>query len=158
MTATAIAVVMAVVWAIVSGSFSLHNLLFGFALSLLTLWLLRGHRPGSGGTSRTLRILSLLRLFLVELAKSAWRVATMALQPKLALHPGIFAYPLQVKGDFQISLLANLITLTPGTLSVDVSEDRGTLFIHAVDCTDLEAARRDIADGFEKKIMEAFPE
>jgi multicomponent Na+:H+ antiporter subunit E len=157
-TVTAIAVLMAVVWAIVSGSVSLHNLVFGFALSLLTLLLLRGNRPGSGKTGRTLRILSLVRLFLVELAKSAWRVATMALQPKLALQPGIFAYPLQVKGDFQIGLLANLITLTPGTLSVDVSQDRATLYIHAVDCSDVEAARRDIADGFEKKIMEAFPE
>jgi multicomponent Na+:H+ antiporter subunit E len=158
MTATAIAVVMAVVWAIVSGSFSLHNLLFGFVLSLLTLSLLRGHRPGSGETSRTLRILSLLWLFLIELAKSAWRVAVLATRPKLDLHPGIFAYPLRVQGDFQISLLANLITLTPGTLSVDVSADRSTLYIHAVDCTDLEAARRDIADGFEAKIMEAFPQ
>jgi multicomponent Na+:H+ antiporter subunit E len=158
MTATAIAVLMAVVWAIVSGSFSLHNVLFGFVLSLLTLSLLRGHRPGSGETSRTLRILSLLWLFLVELAKSAWRVAVLATRPKLDLHPGIFAYPLRVEGDFQISLLANLITLTPGTLSVDVSADRKTLYIHAVDCTDLEAARRDIADGFEAKIMEAFPQ
>jgi multicomponent Na+:H+ antiporter subunit E len=157
-TVTAIAILMAVVWSIVSGSFSLHNLIFGFVLSLLTLSLLRGHLPGSGEASRTLRILSLLRLFLVELAKSAWRVAVMATRPRLDLHPGIFAYPLQVKGDFQIGLLANLITLTPGTLSVDVSEDRSTLYIHAVDCTDIEAARRDIADGFEAKIMEAFPQ
>jgi multicomponent Na+:H+ antiporter subunit E len=158
MTMSALSVVMAVVWAIVSGSFSAHNLLFGFALSLGTLWLLRGQGPGARETSRSLRILSLIGLFLVELAKSAWRVAVMATRPKLDLHPGIFAYPLRVTGDFQIGLLANLITLTPGTLSVDVSDDRSTLYIHAVDCTDLEAARRDIADGFEKKIMEAFPQ
>lgn len=157
MNLTALSVLMAVVWAIVTGGFSLHNLLFGFALSLVTLWLLRGEMRWSSRAGQVLRILSLLRLFLVELAKSAWRVAVMATRPKLDLHPGIFAYPLRVTGDFQIGLLANLITLTPGTLSVDVSDDRCILFIHAVDLTDVEAARRDIADGFEQKIMEAFP-
>jgi multicomponent Na+:H+ antiporter subunit E len=53
-------------------------------------------------------------------------------------------------------LLANMITLTPGTLSVDVSEDRKTLYVHAVDCSDPEGTVRSIADGFERKIMEAF--
>ncbi|NKF32215.1 Na+/H+ antiporter subunit E, partial [Pseudomonas sp. BGM005] len=49
-----------------------------------------------------------------------------------------------------------LITLTPGTLSVDVSTDRRTLYVHALDCSDPETARRGIANGFERKIMEAF--
>ncbi len=158
MNLSALSVLMAVVWAIVSGGFSLHNLLFGFALSLVTLWLLRGQMRWSSRAGQVLRILSLLWLFLVELAKSAWRVAVLATRPKLDLHPGIFAYPLRVTGDFQIGLLANLITLTPGTLSVDVSDDRRILYVHAVDLGDVEAARRDIADGFEQKIMEAFPQ
>jgi multicomponent Na+:H+ antiporter subunit E len=74
----------------------------------------------------------------------------------MELKPGIFAYPLTVDRDFEITLLANLITLTPGTLSVDVSADRKTLFVHAIDCSEPEATRRDIATGFERKIMEAF--
>ena len=52
------------------------------------------------------------------------------------LQPGIFAYRLKVDRNFEITLLANLITLTPGTLSVDVSADRKTLFVHAIDCSD----------------------
>ena len=70
--------------------------------------------------------------------------------------PGIFAYPLKVDRDFEITLLANLITLTPGTLSVDVSDDRRLLFVHAIDCSDADKAVRDIRDGFERKILEAF--
>jgi multicomponent Na+:H+ antiporter subunit E len=46
--------------------------------------------------------------------------------------------------------------LTPGTLSVDVSPDRRTLFVHAIDCSDVEKCRRDIAEGFERAIIEAF--
>jgi multicomponent Na+:H+ antiporter subunit E len=72
------------------------------------------------------------------------------------LKPGIFAYPLKVDRDFEITLLANLITLTPGTLSVDVSDDRRTLYVHALDCSDPDQTRQDIADGFERKILEAF--
>jgi multicomponent Na+:H+ antiporter subunit E len=156
MSLYAISILMAVIWATVSGSFTLLNLIFGFVLSILTLWLLRERFVEPGYTSRARRILSLVLLFLVELAKSAWRVAILVLKPNMDLKPGIFAYPLTVKSDWEISLLANLITLTPGTLSVDVSDDRSTLYVHAIDCSDVEAARRDIAEGFEKKIMEAF--
>jgi multicomponent Na+:H+ antiporter subunit E len=63
---------------------------------------------------------------------------------------------LTVDRDLEITLLANLITLTPGTLSVDVSEDRRTLYVHALDCSDPQATKRAIASGFERKIMEAF--
>jgi multicomponent Na+:H+ antiporter subunit E len=156
MSLYAISILMAVIWATLSGSFTLLNLIFGFVISILTLWLLRERVAGPGYTSRTRRVLSLVLLFLVELAKSAWRVAFLVLRPNMDLKPGIFAYPLTVKSDWEISLLANLITLTPGTLSVDVSEDRQTLYVHAIDCSDVEAARRDIAEGFEKKILEAF--
>lgn len=156
MSLYALSMLMAVIWATVSGSFTVPNLIFGFVISLLTLYLLRERFVGRDYTSRFRRVLALVLLFLVELAKSAWRVATLVLQPKMDLKPGIFAFPLTVKSDWEISLLANLITLTPGTLSVDVSDDRTTLYIHAIDCSDVEVARRDIAEGFEKKIMEAF--
>lgn len=152
----AINLLMAIVWAAVTGSASLHNLIFGFLLSTLTLGLLREQINGTGYIRRVMKIASLAWLFFVELAKSAWKVALMVVSPKLEIKPGIFAYPLTVTRDFEITLLANLITLTPGTLSVDVSDDRKTLFVHAIDCSDLEGARRDIAEGFERKILEAF--
>ena len=58
--------------------------------------------------------------------------------------------------DAQITLLANLITLTPGTLSVDVSDDRKTLFIHALDVPDREALIGRIAAGFETRVLRAL--
>jgi multicomponent Na+:H+ antiporter subunit E len=97
--------------------------------------------------------LSLLWLFLKELILSALKVAWLVLQPKPRLRPAIIAYPLTVTTDAQITLLANMITLTPGTLSIDVSEDRKTLFIHAIDIESKEALIGDIAAGFETKIL-----
>jgi multicomponent Na+:H+ antiporter subunit E len=97
--------------------------------------------------------LALLGLFLRELVLSALRVAWLVVQPKPRLHPGIIACPLTVTTDAQITLLANMITLTPGTLSIDVSDDRRTLYIHAIDVTDREALIGSIAAGFETKIL-----
>lgn len=152
----AINLLMAIVWAAITGSASLHNLIFGFVLSTLALGLIREQINGTGYIRRVIRIASLAWLFFVELAKSAWKVAVMVVSPRLDIKPGIFAFPLTVTRDFEITLLANLITLTPGTLSVDVSADKKTLYVHAIDCADPDAARRDIAEGFERKIREAF--
>ena len=146
----------ALVWLAVSGSFTIPNLLLGLAAGALSLWLIRGHIHPDGRRFRPLKVLSLVLLFIKELALSAWKVAVLVARPKMGLKPGIFAFPLTVDRDFEITLLANLITLTPGTLSVDVSEDRKVLYVHAIDCSDPVGARRDIADGFERKIMEAF--
>ena len=102
------------------------------------------------------RIASLTILFLYELVLSSVKVATTVLSPRLDVKPGIVAYPLKVDRDFEITLLANLVTLTPGTMSVDISEDRRLLYIHALDASDPDQLRRDIASGFERKILEAF--
>ena len=105
---------------------------------------------------RPYRILKLFAVFLVEFTFSVIRVATLVLSPRMRFAPCAFRFPLTLSSDFQITLLANLITLTPGTLTVDVSDDRKYLIVHAIDCADPEAAQREIADGFERLIREAF--
>lgn len=149
-------VLLALVWTAVSGSFSFLNLAFGFVLAIFALSLIREQVGSVGYFSRARRVISLFLLFIYELVLSAWRVAVMVLTPRMDLKPGIIAYPLKVDRDFEITMLANLITLTPGTLSVDVSDDRRILYVHAMDASDPEATKRDIAEGFERKIMEAF--
>jgi multicomponent Na+:H+ antiporter subunit E len=156
MTLFVINIIFALIWASVTGSFTALNIAFGFFLSVLALYVLREDVGTLGYISRARRLLSLFLLFLKELLMSAWKVAVLVLKPKMDLKPGIFAFPLTVDRDFEITLLANLITLTPGTLSVDVSVDRKFLYVHAIDCSDPEGAKRDIANGFEAKILEAF--
>ena len=63
--------------------------------------------------------------------------------------------PLDLKSDAGITVLANLITLTPGTLSLDVSPDRKTLFVHALHVEDPDAFRREVKEGFERRVKEA---
>ena len=156
MTLYLINVMLALVWAVVTGSFTLVNLVFGFVLGAFVLYLTR-EQIGTAGYARSGRkVAGLTVFFFYELLLSAWRVAKIVLRPRLDLKPGIFAYPLEVKSDIEITMLANMITLTPGTLSVDVSDDRSTLYVHALECSDADGIRRDIAEGFEHKIQGAF--
>jgi multicomponent Na+:H+ antiporter subunit E len=97
--------------------------------------------------------LKLIGSFVVELIRSALSVAWLVVQPKPQLRPGIVAFPLTVTTDAQITLLANMITLTPGTLSVDVSADRKTLFIHALDVANRDELIGSIAAGFETRVL-----
>ncbi len=149
-------VLLALTWTAVTGSFTLLNLIFGFALGAAALFIIRQEVGRLGYANRAYRLVSLAWLFVFELVLASIRVAIIVLRPRMGIRPGIFVYPLKVDRDFEITLLANLITLTPGTLSVDVSEDRRYLYIHALDCSDPDAMRRDIAEGFERKILEAF--
>jgi multicomponent Na+:H+ antiporter subunit E len=105
---------------------------------------------------RAFRILKLFLVFLREFTLSVFRVARLVLSPRMRFTPCAVRFPLTLTSDFQITLLANLITLTPGTLTVDVTDDRAALIVHAIDCPDPDAARREIADGFERLIREAF--
>lgn len=145
-------------WALATGSFTLLNLLFGALVAAAGLFMIRDRVQTPRIMLRLRRVVSLTLLFVYELFISAIRVAVLVMRPDMhaRLKPGIVAFPLTVETDAQITLLANLITLTPGTLSVDVSDDRKVLYVHAVTVDDREALIADIAGGFEKKIMEAF--
>ena len=103
-----------------------------------------------------MRWLSLIALFVKELILSALKVAWLAVQPRINIRPAIIAYPLTVTTDLQITLLANMITLTPGTLSVDVSADRKSLYVHAIDMDSKEDLIGSIAASFERKILEVL--
>lgn len=95
--------------------------------------------------------------FLIQLVSGALSVARRGISSRLDLHPAIIDYPLTVHSDAQITLLANLITLTPGTLSVDVSDDRKFLRIHVLDAPDDESVIGAIAAGFETRVLRALP-
>lgn len=159
MNAIVIGLLLAIGWVAATGSLTIPNLILGALVGAAGLWLVRDRVRTGQVVSRAWRIASLAWLFLVELIVSAVKVAVLVLRPDMREHlrPGIVAFPLSLTGDSQITLLANMITLTPGTLSVDVSDDRKVLYVHAISVRDRDALIRDIAGGFEKKIAEAFP-
>lgn len=151
-------IVLALIWAGITGSFSGLNLLFGGLVGGIAVLLLRASLPGGRSLLRARRVVSLTLLFLYELIASAVKVALVVIRPDLrkAIRPAIVAVPLSVKSDAEITLLANMITLTPGTLSIDLSPDKSMLYVHALTMDDREAMIADIKNGFEKKVREVF--
>ncbi len=158
MTFVLAGLVLALMWAAITGSFTFGNLLFGGAIGFVALWLMRDRIVRPTLARKFGRALSLALLFLYELTLSAIRVAILVLRPDMKKHlkPAIVAFPLTVRSDPEITLLANLITLTPGTLSVDVSKDRRVLYVHVLSMPNRQRLIDGIAGGFEKKIREVF--
>lgn len=149
-----------IIWNAFTSNLNQQEVLTGLALSFLVALF----------TSRffdccTLKILSPVRLFymivylfvfLFALIKSNFDMAKRVLSPSLPINPGIVKFKTRLKSDFAQMVLANSITLTPGTLSVDIIDD--TIYVHWIDVktAEPEKAQKEIAEQFEKILLRIF--
>lgn len=148
---------LAVGWCALLGELSVPNLVVGFLVGFLALSIsgpmFRGTR---GYFTSFLRYGRLALYFAVEFFVSSMLVTWDVLTPKHKSTPAIVAIPLDLEHPLQITTLANLVSLTPGTLSLDVSPDRKTLYVHAMFVRDPEETRRAIKNGLERLVKEAM--
>lgn len=100
--------------------------------------------------------IGLLLLFIWEILLASLRVAYDVLTPRHRMRPGVIAVPLDARSDLEITLLANLITLTPGSLSLDVSDDRRVLYVQAMYIEDVQSIRRKVKAGLERRVLEVM--
>lgn len=151
-------VLLAAVWAAVTGSFTGTNLLVGMLMGYLVLRVVQRLVGTAYYFHRVRQILELGGFVIREIVVASVRIAADVLTPEHRMRPGVIAYPLDVKTDGEITLLANLISLTPGTLSLDVSEDRSTLYIHVmyIRDRDVEAERDRIKRQLERRVRGAI--
>ena len=98
----------------------------------------------------------LVLFFLWELIRANCRLAIDVATPSYHMTPGIVAIPLDVKRDVEILLLAMFINLTPGSVALDVSDDRTVMYVHVMYMESPDAARAEIKHGFERRIMKLF--
>lgn len=101
---------------------------------------------------------TLVLVFLVELCLSSLRVAREVLRPRLAVRPGVLHVEVDARSDLELTVFAGLLSLTPGTLCVDVDEDRRGLFVHVMHVRpdDLPATRRQLRDLFWPRVVRAL--
>jgi multicomponent Na+:H+ antiporter subunit E len=149
-----------IVWLAFTTSFATQELLVGlFTTIIISFFTIRFF------TCCTLAILSPVRIyymivylfvFIVALIKSNIDVARRVLTPSLPINPGIVKFKTKLKTDYSRMVLANSITLTPGTLTVDVIDD--TFYIHWIDVktTEPENAYLEIAAQFENILLKIF--
>ena len=149
-------ILLAIAWAALSGSFQPLDLLFGFLLGYLVLWLgTRMGKPPQYFRKITL-VLGLLGVFLLDLLRANIRMAILILSPRMKLRPAVVAVPLVLKSKSAIVLLINLITLTPGTLSLDITTDQSVMFVHTVYLDDPEQFKQQLLTGYEQRLKELF--
>jgi multicomponent Na+:H+ antiporter subunit E len=145
---------LALLWAALVGSVDPAQLTLGFVVGYGVLWVAR---PLIGPTRYFRKLVDAVRFvgfFLYELVLSNLRVAWDVLTPRANRQPGVVAVPLEKASDMEITVLANLVTLTPGSLSLDVAPDRSCLFVHAMFVDDPDRIRATIKDGFERRVLE----
>lgn len=156
MSLFAVNLLLAAAWCALLGVFSLGTLAVGFVLAYLALLVAQPLFGPAPYYSRVLRLTRLGGYFLRELVISSVRVAIDVLSPRPTFRPGIVALPLPEMSDAGRVTLASLITLTPGTLSLDFSPDRSTLYVHGMFVDDADALRRELEKGMEREVLRAL--
>ncbi|TDL90555.1 Na+/H+ antiporter subunit E [Meridianimarinicoccus aquatilis] len=153
----AVNMVLAFVWVVLTDALTLPGLMWGFVLGFAALWVAQPlyGEPGMYFV-RMLRVVQLAVYFCYDLTMSSFKVAAAVLRPGSAASSGIIAMPLDAESDLEILMVANLISLTPGTLSLDVSDDRKTLYVHAMFAADPEAEAQGLKDGMEHMVRRVF--
>lgn len=103
---------------------------------------------------RVAKIFKLILLFIQELILSSVSVVNQVLTPRLNIKPGIFTYQTRLKGDWEVTTLALLLTLTPGSVVMEVSEEGDLFYIHAMDLEETKDSVIRSIDKFERAILE----
>lgn len=149
-------IVFAGVFTLFTGRGHIGVFMFGCILGYGVLWLSSPLYKDTGYFKKLPKVLNLMVFFLKELFLSNLRVLWDVITPGHISRPGIIGIPLDAETDLEIFLVANLISLTPGTLSVDLSDDRSVLFVHVMFLEDVAEARADIKNGLEKRVLEVM--
>jgi multicomponent Na+:H+ antiporter subunit E len=143
-------------WAAASGDFSTPGLAAGFAVGFGALWLARGQFGENRYHARAVGAVRLLARFFFELIVSSVQVALTVMNPFARPKGQFVTMPLDARTDVEILLTANLISLTPGTLTVDVAGDRSSLSIHAMSDDDAAEMSASMKEALERPVLEAL--
>jgi multicomponent Na+:H+ antiporter subunit E len=147
---------LALVWALLQGGLQEQHLVVGFILGYAIIGLVQQALGSRGYAIKGFQLIYFVLFVVWEIITASIALAWLLLQPRLKLSPAVVAIDLDVKSDTEIVLLANLITLSPGTLTLDISSDRRTLYVHTVTLEDPETFRHKIKNGLERQVLEVM--
>lgn len=147
---------LALVWVGATGRFTLVSLLVGFILGYFALRLVHPVVVETHYFTAVRRVCLLVVYFVWNLIRSNLRLARDIVTPLRGLTPGIVSVPLDVRGELEITTLAGLITLTPGTLTVDLSRDCSRMYVHSMSAGDADAVRASVKNGIERRLIEVY--
>lgn len=146
-----------VTWLLLVNGWSLNSLLFGLGLGILIPFLTQAYWPNRPRLSRPLKVIEYVLVVLADIVQANIIVARIVLfKPNGERRPNWITIPLDLKTPEAITALAGTITMTPGTLSADVSDEGHTLLVHCLDAPNPEAVRDEIKERYERRLREIF--
>lgn len=143
-------------WLLLNNTLAPGHILLGLALGLALPLFTSRFWPGRPAVHRPLILIRLFLVMLWDIAVANVTVARLILNPVRTPQPRFMRLPLDLQNEYAIAILAGLITLTPGTVSADLSPDRRYLLIHGLDIADERAAIARIKARYEAPLKEAF--
>nr|WP_136249722.1 Na+/H+ antiporter subunit E [Ningiella ruwaisensis] len=150
-------VLLVIVWLMLNSSIGLGHILLGLVLGIVIPWIcapLRMHQPG---VKRPLKAISYVLIVLKDIVVANIEVAILVVGPMARIKPGFVAIPLDIHQDLPITVLASTVTMTPGTVSCDISEDKKWLYVHVLNMPENEQEVIDlIKSRYESRVKEIF--
>lgn len=145
------------IWLLLVNQVSVGHLLLGaflgWAIALLTRMFWIDARP----VAHPIKLLRFLLLVLLDIVRANIEVAQRILGPQASLRPGFVVVPLELRDELALIMLASIISLTPGTVSADLSDDRRRLLLHCLDVADPAALVAEVKARYEAPLLEVFP-
>jgi multicomponent Na+:H+ antiporter subunit E len=142
----------ATLWMFLQDEWSALTFISGYLVGIFVLFVIRRFLPEKFYLTTLFNIIKLLFVFIQELFTSSILVIRQVTRPRINVTPGIFTLQTDLEGDMEITLVSMLLTLTPGSVVVEVAPDGKTLFIHAMDIPESSEAVKKSVRKFEKLI------
>jgi len=147
---------LALFWASITGELNLRNILAGFLIGFIVLVVTEKALGVQSYSLKTYRLIHLLLMVFIELIKSSLKIAYDIVTPQHHMRPGILKIPLDAKTIPEITCFSNLLSLTPGTLSLDISPDQKYIYVHFMYIyeDDIEEVKMNLKRHFEAPVLE----
>lgn len=142
------------VWMLLHDRWDVNSFTIGYLIGLMIIFFLRRFFPDRFYLKSVWAILKLVYLFIRELVVATFVVIRQVTRPRLNIRPGVFKFRTDLKNDWEITLLSMLITLTPGSVVMEVAPREGIVYVHAMDAVEYERGVLASKRVFEKAIRE----
>lgn len=153
-----LSVALTLIWLLLNNSVSAGGLLVGLILGIAIPRLTGSFWPDRPGIQHYGKIVAYVLLVVWDIVVANLQVARIILfRPVASLHTRWVCVPLTLTSPEAIAVLAGTITMTPGTVSCDLSADGRSLLVHCLDAADADAAVRDMKERYETRLLEIFP-
>lgn len=143
-----------IVWLLMNNTLAAGHIFLALVLSITIPWLLAGLQSAHPPVKKPFLAVRYSLMVLMDIVTANFEVALKVIGPITKLQPGFIAVKLEITSDLGITLLASTVSLTPGTVSAEISEDKQWLYIHTLHLEDEQALIDSIKQRYEQPLME----